>query len=70
MASNNDDFFRLMARYLPLIGLMPASAAAGYFIGYGLDLAFSTMALRWVFLIVGIASAIVQLIRTLSRDDG
>jgi hypothetical protein len=63
------EFFRLMARYVPLLGLMPGSALGGYLIGYGLDAAFSTMMLRWVFLVVGVASGIVQTIRLLSRDN-
>jgi hypothetical protein len=63
-----DDFFRLMARYVPLIGLMPASLLAGYAIGYGLDYLFSTTMLRYVFSGVGAISGIVQLIRILGRD--
>ena len=63
-----DDFFRLMARYAPAIGLMPASLLAGYLIGYGLDYLFSTMVLRYVFAGLGIVSGIVQLIRILGRD--
>jgi F0F1-type ATP synthase assembly protein I len=66
--SGNNDFFRLMARYSPVIMLMPASALAGYLIGYGLDYLFSTMSLRFVFLILGVVSGIVQLIRILGRD--
>ena len=57
-----------MTRYAPAIGLMPASAFAGYAIGYGLDYLFSTTFLRFVFLILGVVSGIVQLIRILGRD--
>ncbi len=63
-----DDFLRLMARYAPAIGLMPASLLAGYMIGYGLDYLFSTSVLRYVFAALGIVSGIVQLIRILGRD--
>ena len=63
-----DEFWRLMTRYAPAIGLMPASAFVGYAIGYGLDYLFSTTFLRFVFLILGVVSGIVQLIRILSRD--
>jgi F0F1-type ATP synthase assembly protein I len=63
-----DDFLRLMARYVPLIGLMPASILVGYVIGYGLDHLFSTTVLRYVFAGLGIVSGIVQLIRILGRD--
>jgi hypothetical protein len=57
-----------MARYAPVIGLMPGSLLAGYLIGYGLDYLFSTTVLRYVFAGVGIVSGIVQLIRILGRD--
>ena len=63
-----NEFFRLMARYSPVIMLMPASAFAGYLIGYGLDYLFGTTYLRLVFLVVGVISGIVQLIRILSRE--
>jgi hypothetical protein len=63
-----DDFFRLMARYAPLIGLMPGCIVAGYAIGYGLDYLFSTTILRYVFTGLGIVSGILQLIRILGRD--
>jgi F0F1-type ATP synthase assembly protein I len=63
-----DNFYRLMARYAPAIGLMPASIFAGYLIGYGLDYLFSTSFLRFVFMILGVVAGIVQLIRMLNRD--
>lgn len=65
-----DDFFRLMARYAPVIGLMPGCLLAGYFIGYGLDFLFSTTVLRYVFAALGIVAGIVQLVRILGRDAG
>jgi len=63
-----DDFYRLLARYAPAIGLMPASLLAGYLIGYGLDYLFSTTVLRYIFAALGIVSGMVQLIRMLGRD--
>lgn len=57
-----------MTRYLPAIGLLPASVLAGYVIGYGLDYLFSTMFLRFVFMILGVVSGIVQLIRILGGN--
>ena len=59
-----------MARYAPVIGLMPASLIGGYLIGYGLDHVFSTMFLRYVFAVLGVVSGIFQLIRILGRDAG
>lgn len=66
--SGRDEFFRLMTRYAPAIGLMPASLLAGYAVGYALDHVFSTTILRYVFLILGMVSCIIQLIRMLGRD--
>jgi len=63
-----DEFWRLMTRYAPAIGLMPASVFAGYAIGYGLDYLFSTTFLRFVCLVLGVVAGIVQLIRLLGRD--
>lgn len=63
-----NEFFRLMARYSPILMLMPASALAGYLLGYGLDYLFSTTFLSWIFLVLGVISGIVQLIRILGRD--
>ena len=57
-----------MARYSPVIMLMPASAFAGYLNGYGLDYLFSTTFLQFVFLVLGVVSGIIQLIRILGRD--
>ena len=63
-----DEFWRLMVRYVPAIGLLPASVFAGYAIGYGLDYLFSTTVLRFVFMILGVVSGIVQLIRILGGN--
>jgi F0F1-type ATP synthase assembly protein I len=54
-----------MTRYAPAIGLLPASVLAGYAIGFGLDHLFSTTFLRLVFMILGVVSGVVQLIRIL-----
>jgi F0F1-type ATP synthase assembly protein I len=67
-ANGRDEFWRLMTRYAPTIGLLPASVLVGYAIGYGLDYLFSTTFLRFVFMILGVVSGIVQLIRILGSD--
>lgn len=64
-----DDVFSQTMRYLPVVGLMPSSAAAGFVIGYGLDHLFSTTFLRWIFLVLGVVSGIVQVVRMVSKDD-
>ena len=66
--NGRDEFWRLMTRYSPAIGLLPASVLAGYAIGYGLDYLFSTTFLRFVFMILGVVSGIVQLMRILGKD--
>ena len=67
-ANGRDEFWRLMTRYLPAIGLLPAIVLAGYVMGYGLDYLFSTTFLRLVFMILGVVSGVVQLIRILGGD--
>jgi F0F1-type ATP synthase assembly protein I len=66
--SGGDEFWRLMRRYTPVIGLMPGCILAGYFIGYGLDRLFSTHYLTLVFGLLGFVAGLIQLIRILSRD--
>ncbi len=55
-------------RYLEIGLLFPASTVAGLLIGYGLDRLFHTHFLFWVFMLVGIAGAFIQLIRLASRE--
>lgn len=57
-----------MARYAPVIGLVPGSVVAGYLIGYGLDYIFHTTVLRYVCAGLGVVSGMVQLVRMLGRD--
>ena len=60
--------WRQVARYTALAIMLPVSTAIGYAIGYTLDKAFGTNYLKIVFLLLGIASGFVQLIRDLNRD--
>jgi F0F1-type ATP synthase assembly protein I len=63
----------LVGEYTSLAFLLPISAFVGYAIGYLLDKAFGTHWLYIPFLILGIVSGFVQLIRQLmrdTRDDG
>jgi F0F1-type ATP synthase assembly protein I len=57
-----------VGEYTSLAFLMPAATFVGYAIGYVLDKAFGTHFLYLVFLILGIASGFVQLLRSLLRD--
>ena len=59
-----------IGNYASLGVLLPASAVTGYFIGVLLDHFFQTRFLYIVFLIVGIVSGFVQMIRIVSRNSG
>jgi len=66
-------FLALVSEYTALAFLLPVSTFVGYTVGYLLDKAFGTHFLYLVFLLIGIASGFVQLIRQLmrdTRDDG
>jgi len=64
----NSSFMATVARYTTLAFLLPSSTLAGYVIGYLLDKAFGTHFLYIIFLILGIVSGFVQLIRQVQRD--
>jgi F0F1-type ATP synthase assembly protein I len=57
-----------VGEYTSLAFLLPAATFVGYAIGYLLDKALGTHFLYLVFLLLGIASGFVQLIRRLLRD--
>ncbi|MEO7650426.1 MAG: AtpZ/AtpI family protein [Bryobacteraceae bacterium] len=61
-------FMVTVGEYTSLAFLLPVSTFVGYAIGYMLDKAFGTHFLYLVFLILGIASGFVQLIRQIQRD--
>jgi len=64
---------RQVSEYVSLAFLLPAATFVGYAIGYLLDKAFGTHFLYLVFLLLGIVSGLVQLIRRLvqsTKEDG
>ena len=65
MATPDDDK-KSLGKYLELAILLPISTMVGYAIGYGLDKLFGTHFLYLIFLFIGTAAGIVQLIRELS----
>jgi F0F1-type ATP synthase assembly protein I len=67
-SERKDNVMVMVGRYLSLAMLLPASTFVGYAIGYGLDRLFSTHFLRIVFLVIGVVSGFVQLIRDLGRE--
>jgi len=64
-----DDLFGQFARYSGLAFLIPSAILVGYGIGYGLDKYFGTSYLKLVFLLLGIASGMIELIRELNKDE-
>ncbi|MFB3829412.1 MAG: AtpZ/AtpI family protein [Bryobacteraceae bacterium] len=61
-------FMVMVGEYTSLAFLLPTATFVGYLIGYLLDKLFGTHFLYIPFLILGIASGFVQLIRQLMRD--
>jgi F0F1-type ATP synthase assembly protein I len=70
MPKNQGNLYQQFGKYYGMAFLLPVSMAVGYGIGYMLDRAFGTSFLKVVFLLLGIASGIVELIRELAKDDG
>ncbi len=68
MPERRDDTMAQVAKYMSLAFTLPAAALVGYVIGYLLDRAFSTSFLRVVFLLVGIAGGLIEVIRSLLKD--
>jgi len=60
--------FATAGQYLSLAFLLPAATFVGYVIGHLLDRALGTNFLYIVFLVLGIISGFVQLIRQVQRD--
>jgi ATP synthase protein I len=56
--------------YSALAFLLPTSTFVGYAIGYFLDKWLGTSFLYMVFLLLGIAAGMIQLIRHVQRDKG
>ena len=70
MKDKRNDAYVMLGRYLGLATLLPATTFVGYAIGYLLDKAFGTTYLKIVFLLIGIAGGILQLVRELLKDTG
>ena len=68
MAKKTDDTWAMVGKYMSLAFVLPSAAFAGYIIGYLLDKAFGTPFLGVVFLLLGIAGGLLEVIRTLLKD--
>jgi F0F1-type ATP synthase assembly protein I len=58
----------MVGKYTTLAFLIPSTTFAGYAIGYLLDRWFGTHFLYLVFLLLGIAGGLIELIRQVGRD--
>jgi F0F1-type ATP synthase assembly protein I len=58
-----------LGKYYGMIFIVPAAVLVGFGIGYGLDKVFHTAFLKIVFLLLGVAAGVIDLLRELSKDD-
>jgi F0F1-type ATP synthase assembly protein I len=65
-----DNLIREFGKYYSLAFLVPAAVLVGFLIGYLLDKLFGTGFLKIIFLFLGVAAGIIEVIRELSKDDG
>ncbi len=56
-----------LGKYMNLALLLPVATLVGYAMGYGLDALFHTGWLRYVFLVLGVVSGFIEVIRELSE---
>ena len=64
-----DNVVRELGKYYNIAFLLPASILVGFVIGYVLDKIFGTGFLKIIFLLLGVAAGIIEVIRALSKDD-
>lgn len=69
MPKDSNNPFQMLGKYSYLAFLLPVSTFVGYAIGYFLDKLFHTHFLYLIFLLLGIASGFIELIREVTRDD-
>ena len=69
MPKRDDSIFTQFGKYYGLAFLIPSSILVGYAIGYALDKLFHTGFLKIVFLLLGVAAGIIDLLRELAKDD-
>ena len=64
-----ETILQTFGRYSGLAFLIPAAMLVGYVIGYFLDKAFGTSFLKIVFLLLGIVSGLIEMVRELNKDN-
>jgi ATP synthase protein I len=68
--SEDKSWWIKFGEYSALAFMLPAATFVGYAIGYLLDKWLGTTFLYMVFLLLGIAAGMIQLIRHVQRDKG
>lgn len=68
MARRNRTYAQMLGEYTGLAMSLPVSTLVGYAIGYGLDKLFGTHFLYIVFLILGSAAGMMQIVKKLMKD--
>ncbi len=58
---------RGIGKYINLALMLPLATFVGYAMGYGLDILFHTMWIRYVFLLLGSIAGFIELIRELDK---
>ena len=64
-----NDLMQQFGKYYSVVFLVPAAVLVGFVIGYLLDKLFGTGFLKIIFLFLGLASGMIELIRELNKDD-
>ena len=64
-----DNMVQQLGKSYSLAFLLPVCILVGFGIGYGLDKFFGTGFLKIIFLFLGVAAGIIEVIRELSKDD-
>ena len=65
----NDDLVQQFGKYYGVVFLLPSAVLIGFLIGLGLDKLFHTGFLKIIFLFLGLASGMIEVVRELSKDD-
>lgn len=66
---SKDNTVKELGKYYSIAFLLPACVLVGFGIGYGLDRLFGTGFLRIIFLLLGVAAGIIEVVRELSKAD-
>ena len=64
-----NDLMQQFGKYYSVVFLVPAAVLIGFVMGYFFDKLFHTSFLKIVFLFLGLASGMIELVRELTKDD-